>query len=591
MAALIIFGLVALAVAVAVLYVVAHAVNKIVRFLRHFTLLWRFLAGHPLDGVHRTNATFWRAPTKALHPTADKSWWHWRPGHHRSGIRLGAVTTVLAIGAGLILDTTLTLVMLAAVALGAALFGLLWAHGRVRAWQHYRTWERPLHRALTPVLGGPPARLAIERDRSAVTLHLPEAFTGDDRDREAIVRAVTTKLALEAPDVDWSKLHGKTPLVTFARSQPPPSRVLWADVEQAVRGAAPNDLMCGLGKKHAEVFVSTTLDSPHFGIAMGTGGGKSNTAAFWLVQELRRGAVAFILDAKWFSHPWTFKDMAAEYGQLPNVAYARTNEQLHAAMVWLGTELQRRTEVADRYVNAKGDILGGDIGPTIWIIAEELNLATPRLKQYWASIRDKEDPKRSPALDGLAAVSFAGRAVRMHLIVIGQMLTAASLGGGDVRENIGVRMMARYTANSWKMQTDLAMPPSSDIPGRVQVIASGSVKEAQVPLIDTEWCREEAVSGIVTACPADMPGIANVARVALPAVSDTASELGFVLGHAPGRPPGTLTLREATAEGLFPSLPAARKAVQRRELEPAGKDGSSHLYYLADLAKTLRSVS
>ena len=73
MAALIIFGLVALAVAVAVLYVVAHAVNKIVRFLRHFTLLWRFLAGHPLDGVHRTNATFWRAPTKALHPTADKS--------------------------------------------------------------------------------------------------------------------------------------------------------------------------------------------------------------------------------------------------------------------------------------------------------------------------------------------------------------------------------------------------------------------------------------------------------------------------------------------------------------------------------------
>ena len=171
------------------------------------------------------------------------------------------------------------------------------------------------------------------------------------------------------------------------------------------------------------------------------------------------------------------------------------------------------------------------------------------------------------------------------------MLTAASLGGGDVRENIGVRMMARYTANSWKMQTDLAMPPSSDIPGRVQVIASGSVKEAQVPLIDTEWCREEAVSGIVTACPDGMPGIANVARVALPAVSDTASELGFVLGHAPGRPPGTLTLREATAEGLFPSLPAARKAVQRRELEPAGKDGSAHLYYIADLGKTLRSVS
>ena len=79
---------------------------------------------------------------------------------------------------------------------------------------------------------------------------------------------------------------------------------------------------------------------------MGTGGGKSNTAAFWLVQELMRGACALILDAKWFSHPWTFKDMDAEYGQLPNVAYARTTEHLHNAMVWLGVELQRRTEVS-----------------------------------------------------------------------------------------------------------------------------------------------------------------------------------------------------------------------------------------------------
>ena len=48
-------------------------------------------------------------------------------------------------------------------------------------------------------------------------------------------------------------------------------------------------------------------------------------------------------------------------------------------------------------------------------------------------------------------MAFAGRAVKMHLIVIGQMLTAESLGGGAVRENIGVRCLARYTQNSWKM--------------------------------------------------------------------------------------------------------------------------------------------
>ena len=590
MAALAVVAIVAVVVGGVVLYLVAHVMNKVVRFLRHFTILWRFLVGHPLDGAHRHNGTFWQHPTKALHPTAEKSWWHWRPGWHRSAMRLGGLLAVTVVGAGLWFATTFTLAVLAAFTVAGVVTVAAWACVRVRRYQHYRTWERPLHRALTPVLGGPPARLAIERDRSAVTLQLPEAFTGDEHDRAAIVHAVTTKLALEAPDVDWSRLTGKQPVVTFTRSQPPPSRVTWADVEAAIRAAGPADLMCGIGKKDADVFVSTKQDSPHFGEAMGTGAGKSNAAAFWLIQELMRGSVALVLDAKWISHPWTFKDMDASYDQLPNVAYARTTRQLHDAMVWLGVELQRRTEAADRYVNAKGDVLG-DVGPTFWIIAEEMNLAVPRLKQYWASIRDKEDPKRSPALDGFAAVSFAGRAVRMHLIVIGQMLTAAALGGGDVRENIGVRMMARYTANSWKMQTDLPMPPPSDVPGRVQIIASGTVREAQVPLMDMEQCRELAVSGTVTPCPEDMPGIAQVSHVPLKALPQAASDLAFVLPSPPGRPPGTMTLREATAEGLFPSIAAARKAVQRRGLDSPGRDGSSHLYFLADLIKTVRTAA
>jgi len=588
MAVVVMAGLGAVVILLA-LRVAASVTNRVAGFLRRFALVWRFLSGHTHNGQYHTNATWTRRADKVLHPTGRAHPWHWLPRGVRALIRTGSAALVLLVAAGLAFETTLTLVLLGLGLAAAAGYAAWRIYGGIRSWRHYRTWERPLSRALMPVLGAPPARLAIERDRSAVSLHLPEAFTGDDRAREAIAHAVTTKLALEAPDASW-KLDGKAPMVTFTRSQPPPSRVKWADVEQAILTAGPADLMCGIGRKNAEVFVSTKLDSPHFGEAMGTGAGKSNAAAFWLIQELMRGSCALVLDAKWISHPWTFKDMNAQYGQLPNVAYARTTEQLHNAMIWLGVELQRRTEAADQYVNAKGDILG-DIGPPLWIIAEELNLAIPRLKQYWASIREEEDPKRSPALDGMAAVSFAGRAVRMHLIVIGQMLTAASLGGGDVRENIGVRMMARYTANSWKMQTDLPMPPPSDVPGRVQIIASGTVREAQVPLMDFEQCRELAISGTVTPCPDGMPGIGDVARVPLPPPPNTASDLPFVLGQPSGRPPGTLTLREATTEGLFPSLPAARKAVQRRALEPAGRDGAANLYYLADLAKTLRSAS
>ena len=552
---------------------------------------WRWFSGHALDGQHRTNATWTmrsRGARPVLHSSGHAVSWHHLPRLHRAGVRTGSTLAALAAGYGLIAARAFTVAVLAVVAACGVAWGCWRAYRRVCRWQHHRRWVKPLHRTLTPVLGAAPPRLEIERDRSRVVVGLPEAFTGGDRDREDVTRAVTAKLAIEAPDATW-KLDGRKPQVTFMRSEPPPSRVLWADVEAAIRAADAADLMCGIGKKSADVFVSTKSDSPHFGEAMGTGAGKSNAAAFWLIQELMRGSCALVLDAKWISHPWTFKDIHAQYGQLPNVAYARTTEQLHNAMIWLGVELQRRTEAADRYVNAKGDILG-DVGPPLWIIAEELNLAIPRLKQYWASIREKEDPKRSPALDGMAAVSFAGRAVQMHLIVIGQMLTAASLGGGDVRENIGVRMMARYTANSWKMQTDLPMPPPSDVPGRVQIIASGTVREAQVPLMDFEQCRDLAVSGIVTPCPDDMPGIAAASYVPLAPPPHGVSDLPFVVGQPSGRPPGTVTLREAAAEGLFPSLAAARKAVQRRELEAAGRDGASHLYYIADLANSTREL-
>ena len=36
--------------------------------------VYRFLMGAPMSGELRTNATFLRAPTRALHPTADRSW-------------------------------------------------------------------------------------------------------------------------------------------------------------------------------------------------------------------------------------------------------------------------------------------------------------------------------------------------------------------------------------------------------------------------------------------------------------------------------------------------------------------------------------
>jgi hypothetical protein len=562
----------------------------------------RFLSGEPLDGQRRTNATFRQHPTKALHPTADRSWWHWRPGWHRGAARVAAVTVIAALGYGFMFARVLTvfcLALCAGIITGYAAWKLqaacrswiracawdrdhrwksLWA-ALILPWQHHVYYRQPLKYAVAAELGVPALRVKVPLDRSRAAVHLPHDFTGSDKGQEGLTRAVTTKLALEAPEASW-KLHGRRPRVTFTLCDPPPTLVTWEDVVPEIEAAAHHELLTGIGRRDATVRVSLEDDSPHFGVIAGTGGGKSNLAAFWLLQELRRGAIALILDSKRFSHPWTYKDMNAEYGLLPNVGYCRSLSDLHDGMVWLGEELERRNGVAERAINAKGDVLA-DVGPRLFIIAEEMNLAHGPLKQYWAANRGKDQPKKSPAFTGLGAVSFAGRAVRMHLVVIGQMLKAEVLGGGDVRENIGVRMLTRYTQNSWKMQAgDIPMPPPTRQPGRWQCLASGEVTETQVPWIDMEQARELAVSGVVTPCPAGMPGRAGAMSVPPSAPSQPGSDLQVVVGQSVEVTVG-LTIREAIDDGVFGplSLEAARRRVHRAKLRPNGQRGDGSYTY------------
>ena len=557
---------------------------------RHGTLplLWRWHTGMPLDGKHRTNATWLKGSSKTLHPTPVVKWHH-LPRLHRAGIRTGGTYGPVLFLYGLLTATTITLAITAAIGLAAAAVTSWWLYRKVRYFRHHWRYVRPLRAALTPVLEGAPPRLAIEPDRSEAKIWLPEGFIGAEREWDQIAQAVSVKLGIEAPE-RAPQLKGSKPYVIYTHSEPPPSLVNLANVEahKDYSDVGPDELVVGIGKQGKLVTVSLRSDSPHFGISMGTGAGKSNLAAFWLLQELRRGAIALILDSKRTSHPWVYKDMDAEYGQLPNVGYARRTTDLHNAMTWLGEELERRNQVAERIIDARGD-LHGDVGPRLWIVAEELNMAESLLKQHWADIREKDDPKKSPAMTGMAQVAFAGRAVKMHLLVIGQQLTAASLGGGAVRENIGVRCLARYQQSSWQMLVgrDVPMPPSPSNIGRIQCVAGSEVSETQTPKMDTAQVRELATAGAVTPCPAGMPGIAVPDRAPVPY---GAPDLGMSQGHVPELAPG-VTLREAIRQNILPgaddfrrALGQWRKASQRPGFpEATGDRGNARTWNPSDL--------
>ena len=173
-----------------------------------------------------------------------------------------------------------------------------------------RTWLHPAHLSLHELAGIPRAQrasswISVETGKDSsvrsARLALPSGWPADAKDRDRLIARAATQLGIEAPDTAGSRWAGPEPILVLTRSEPPPAEVSWDDVAEAVERAHSNELVCGIGKKGAVVKASLSLDSPHFGINMGSGGGKSNLAAFWLMQQLHRGAIALVLDAKWNS--------------------------------------------------------------------------------------------------------------------------------------------------------------------------------------------------------------------------------------------------------------------------------------------------
>jgi hypothetical protein len=565
-------------------------------------LVWHWLSGLPWHGREVTDAGWSRPGTKAFTRNGHARRWWYRPRRVRAAWRSSSTTVVLAVLWGLAYHTAVTVAVLlgaaAAVTLGAALAAWRWYRG----WSHRRQWVRPTHLVAAPLVGLPVATdpaewLIINRDRSRVVIMLPPAWKGEAAERSRLVDVVSARLALDAPEVRWA-LAGAKPRVELTQSTPPPARVSLADAMPALESAKDDEFVWGIGRKLAVVKTSLSGDSPHAGLSMGSGAGKSVTARSLLAQQLARGAIGIVLDVKMISHQWA--------ANLPNVVIYRRPAEIHDALIWLGEEVNRRNEVALAGADMDGNV-NADVGPRLVIVFEEMNAAIAQLKSYWQGIRTKDDPKRSPALTALDLVSFTGRQVKAHLVYIGQRLSnQATGGGGDGRENIGVIAFARYRATTWKMLApDFPMPAKNLTPGRVQVV-SDSVRECQGIFMAPAEARAWSVSGIVSPLPYGMPGArhsdaTSVAPGAIDVAENVAPDTAVsgtsvavrtdpdlcVVTGASLAPSGPVSLREAVEAGVMSGLTlgAARLRRHRDPSFPAAveRDGTTELYALDDL--------
>lgn len=525
------------------------------RRIRWLRSLWRFSSG-------------WRA---------DGRPGRWRRALVRNGSVLGLVAVLTAWFA-----FPVTPWVLAGI-LAAAAGGAVWRW--VIGFRHRRTWLRPLHLAACDLAGidrrrAPREWLEVNRARTRAVLSLPAGFSAEQKDKDRLVTIASAKLGMEGAEPRWHLAGPKPHLMLLPSPAPPPQRVILADVRAAIDRAGPDEVIWGLGKRSALVDTSWALDSPHYGLSMGSGAGKSATARALLAQMLYKGCIGLILDYKMISHQWA--------AGLPNVAIARRPHEIHAALLWLGREVERRNEVALAGADMDGNV-HAVVGPRLIVICEELNATVARLRAYWREIRDRDDQVRSPALEALDSVSFMGRQVLCNVIYIGQRLSVKASGGdGDARENIGVIAFGRYSPSNWKMlAADHAMPPSSRKAGRIQVV-SDEVRETQGVFMPAREARGLATAGEVALCPAGMPGALRVPGTA-ELVSVGAPEQGpsYGTGTEPPALPGLVTLREWSDSGMSAlSVDALRKAAQRPGFPPrAGWRGKAGEWDAVELAE------
>ena len=422
---------------------------------------------------------------------------------------------------------------------------LRWPADRaMRAW-----WA--VQRATAPVT----ARLAVFRRPGAEQVGPRIELTVDSpyltrEQRQLVSSIVGSKIPAGELVESWDQVGSRVTARWVVRRRPP-TRVGHDEVLAALPGLAEWEFFLGASTGGAPVVLSLRDDSPHIAVSAGSGAGKSVLAQLVAVQVLARGGQVIILDRKG-SHRWALG--------LPGVDYCLKPAQVHDALI-------RAAVLADeRNTLALHEEEGWDPGPRWLVICEELNATIGQLVNFWADTRAKDEPKRSPAVTALGELLFMGRSAKVNVLAVAQMLTARAIGGPEARENFGIRCLARYTTNAWKMLVpEAAMPRASRTLGRWQIVIGGQATECQVAYLTRAQARTIAApaltspDGLDRALSRDVPGDGDM-----------------------------LTLRDAVDHGVIPwSYEAAKKRLQRRvgRVPTArGKRGSADLYRRQDLA-------
>jgi len=510
---------------------------------------YRFFLGRPLDNIRWTNATFWSPASRG-----EAHRWLRMAGYQRLLVRLlllWLALITLPLMAMILLRQwapLLHVLHLHLIALAPVLIALevraIREHGirlpmrvaeqaeesadeqvsdeeleqeeraPIRRWsmvtvrEGRRSWNRdvvePLAMALAESLDnvfrpGDIGWITVPRDYltpggGKVEIMLPTGFSGGmEAKRRVIEKTTAAKLGMLDPIFDW-QVSGRHPRLIVSAPPVPPKVAPLRDYRELLLSTTEEYRpVLGVsavarGEQLGQLVSAEMIEaSPHMALSAGTGAGKSMLMRAIIMQALHWGWSVIILDWKAESHEWA--------KGLPGVTYVTTEQGIHETGERIGQEVDIRKALPKEERSKR---------PRVMVIREEWNMTAALLQRYWENLRStaepeerKTMPRRSPALTGFESLDFAGRAFGLFDFLAAQRMSNRVFNGNtDARENFMIRIMARYTPQTFKMlipEVKLIRKPKEL--GRWLVWANDEITHVQALLITDEEAREFALSG------------------------------------------------------------------------------------------------
>lgn len=447
-------------------------------------LALRYLSGHPLDGNRRSNATFLRAGTVSLNSSGQEcalplSAWSRLPGWKRSAWRIAPPITAATGGVEYLLHPTATTITAATLSTAGAAYATHRTIRAVRGWTYRRTVVRPMCSALA----GPVELSALAIEAGAiitpdrVQIPLPPHHGGRVEPMKDIERVVHQRIGGE-----WNmalNLRQFPFYVAFTPKPSPPESVTLDMVMPWVEGGSEDKLVLGVGSDSKPVYLDFLGEAPHVAASIGTGGGKSSLLRFIICQWAFHGVAHFdVCDVKQIS--------LQGIDDIPGLTTHRSAQEIAESWSAFRREMHRRYDVLRKNPSKKF--------PKWVLVIEEGNALASIAARTW---RESGNKGPNPMFADLAMILFMARQVNMNVVGVWQRLSAQAVGGGDLRDQFGNKLLSRFGPQAWDALVGTKpRAKSSTIPGRVLSVAGSTQRQCQVPLVSLADGMALALAGV-----------------------------------------------------------------------------------------------